>query len=68
MFNIAFQSRLAIASAVIGEIEDAKKYLSAALVESLGISVVTNMYYFAAYIKGYEVERNPTSAIKEEIH
>lgn len=70
LFNIAFQSRLAIASAVIGEIEDAKKYLSAALVESLGISscsVVTNMYYFGVYIKGCEFERNPTSAIKEEI-
>lgn len=70
LFDIAYQSRLAIASAVRGEIEDSKRYLSAALVESLGISpnsIVTNMYYFAAYIKGCEFERNPTSAIKNEI-
>lgn len=28
---------------------------------------MTNMYYFAAYIKGCQFERNPTSAIKDEI-
>lgn len=70
LFNVAYQSRLAIASAVRGEIEDSNKYLSAALMKSLGISdssIITNMYYFASYIKGCEIERNPTSAIKDEI-
>lgn len=52
LFNTAYQSRFAIASAVRGELEDSNKYLSAALMEPLGSpsSIITNMYYFAAYI------------------
>lgn len=70
LFNVAYLSRLAFASVVRGEIEDSNNYLSAVLMESLGISdssIITNMYYFASYIKGCEIVRNPTSAIKDEI-
>ena len=70
LFNVARQSRLAIACATTGDLDDAKKYLSAALIDSFGVSpcsVIINLYYFATYIKGCEFERNPTSHIKAEI-
>ena len=70
LFNVARQSRLAIACATTGDLNDGKNYLSAAMVDSFGVSpcsVIINLYYFATYIKGCEFERNPTPHIKTEI-